>query len=49
MDILKSLGASIDVLSTPLSYAELADLNGEITAIEAYNTHEDKKAPLVYA
>lgn len=50
VDILKSLGASIDVLSTPLSYAELADLNGEITAIEAYNNHgaiyEDKKAPL---
>jgi aspartyl-tRNA(Asn)/glutamyl-tRNA(Gln) amidotransferase subunit A len=50
LDILKTLGARLEVLSLPLSYAECADWNGEITAIEAYNNHgalyEDQQAPL---
>ena len=39
LDILKSLGARIEVFSAPFNYAQCADWNGEITAIEAYNNH----------
>ncbi|MBL6781977.1 MAG: amidase [Alphaproteobacteria bacterium] len=49
-DILKQLGATIEVISTPMSYTECADMNGQITAIEAYHNHgalyDDLSAPL---
>ncbi len=48
--ILKQLGATIEVISTPMTYTECADLNGQITAIEAYHNHgalyDDLSAPL---
>lgn len=50
IDALKRLGADIEVFSSPFDYASLADDNGAITAVEAYNNHghfyEDSKAPM---
>ncbi len=50
VDTLKGLGARINVFSAPFSYAECADWNGDITAIEAYGNHgalyEDQTARL---
>ncbi|ADE38842.1 amidase [Candidatus Puniceispirillum marinum] len=50
IDSLQRLGADIEVFSSPFGYASLADDNGAITAVEAYNNHghlyEDKTAPM---
>ena len=50
IDALQRLGAEIEVFASPFGYASLADDNGAITAIEAYNNHghlyEDSAAPM---
>jgi aspartyl-tRNA(Asn)/glutamyl-tRNA(Gln) amidotransferase subunit A len=47
---LRRLGAIVEVFSTPFNYSSLANDNGAITAIEAYNNHgilyEDNAAPV---
>ncbi len=47
---LRSLGAIVEVFSSPFDYSSLADDNGAITAVEAYNNHgtlyEDRAAPV---
>lgn len=50
IEALKRLGADIEVFDSPFGYASLADENGAITAVEAYNNHghlyEDTTAPM---
>ncbi len=50
LETLQSLGVIIEEFSSPFDYANLADDNGAIIAIEAYNNHrhlyEDRTAPM---
>ncbi len=41
LDVMRELGARIDTLELPISYALLADLTGKIIAAEGYALHRD--------
>jgi aspartyl-tRNA(Asn)/glutamyl-tRNA(Gln) amidotransferase subunit A len=41
LDVLRGLGARIDVLTLPLPYKRLAELTGKIIAAEAYTLHRE--------